>query len=189
MTKTKLLLIPFVILLWGCDHNSSSSSGGGTVSRTDAASGAGGGSGGGSGGTRGRFSLEFEMTYQSCDSCGIWFDSAQLVIVHSAGRFTARQSGSLLIKRSPYRQGRFVADLSSIPASATIKSATLYMLLNSHEGIANSDRSSKIAVNGYVNGSKRFVREISAARDIKGRGYSKSNPNVPIDFTAYARQL
>lgn len=186
MTKMKLLLIPFVILLWGCDHNSSSSSGGGTVTRTDAATGGGGGSGGGA---RGRFSLEFEMTYQSCGSCGIWFDSAQLVIVHSAGRFTARQSGSLLIKRSPYRQGRFVADLSSIPASATIKSATLYMMLNPHEGIANSDRSSTIAVNGYVNGSKRFVREISAARDIKGRGYSKSNPNVPIDFTAYARQL
>ncbi|KAA3620944.1 MAG: hypothetical protein DWQ08_14835 [Proteobacteria bacterium] len=186
MTKLKFLIIPLALFLFGCDHDSSSSSGGSSSKSGTISANVGGGS---TGGARGKFNLVFDMTYQSCGSCGIWFDSARLVIEHSKGTFTARQSGSLLIKRTPYRQGRFVADLGAIPASATIKRATLYMMLNRHEGIANSDRSSKIAVYGYVGGSRQFVREISAARDIKGRGYSKSNPNVPIDFTAYARKL
>jgi len=135
----------------------------------------------------GNFSLIFEMTHQSCDSCGIWFDSARLVIEHSEGTFTASQSGSLLIKQSPYRQGRFSAQISGIPPSATINSAILNMTLNSAEGIANSDSSGVITV--YDNSSGRkgdVVRTITAAGDIKGKGYSKSNPTVPIDFTGYA---
>lgn len=138
----------------------------------------------------GNFSLIFEMTHQACDSCGIWFDSAVLKIVHSQGTFSKSQSGSLLIKRIPYRQGRFSANISSIPSSANITSAILYMRLNSHEGIANSDSRSVVAV--YDNSSGRkgaLVRRITAAGDIKGRGYSKSNPVVPIDFTAYAIQI
>lgn len=137
----------------------------------------------------GRFELVFEMSHQSCSSCGIWFDSAELVIVHSEGRFSARQSGSLLIKEAPYHQGRFKADISSIPSSSSIESATLHMLLNRHEGISNDDFTSSIAVYGYIDGSKEYVREITAEDDIKGRGYSKANPNVPIDFTRYARRL
>jgi hypothetical protein len=140
-------------------------------------------------GNRGEFNLVFEMSYQSCSSCGIWFDSAELVIDHSEGRFTARQTGSLLIKEAPYRQGRFKADISSIPRSANIQSATLYMRLNSHEGIANGDSRSKIAAYGYINGSKTYLRDITAQHDIKGKGYHKGNPVVPIDFTAYARRL
>jgi len=135
------------------------------------------------------FSLEFEMSHQSCSSCGIWFDSADLVIVHSQGRFTAQQSGSLLIKEAPYFQGRFHASLSSIPPSSTIESATLYMQLNAAEGISNDDFTSSISVYGYIGGSRRHIRDITAADDIKGKGYSKANPNVPIDFTAYTRQL
>jgi len=135
------------------------------------------------------FSLEFEMSHQSCSSCGIWFDSAELVIVHSEGRFTAHQSGSLLIKEAPYFQGHFHASIGSIPPSSTIQSATLYMQLNSGEGISNDDFTSSISVYGYIGGSRRYIREITAADDIKGKGYSKANPNVPIDFTSYTRQL
>ena len=137
----------------------------------------------------GDFNLVFEMSYQSCSSCGIWFDSAELVIEHSEGRFTAQQSGSLLIKEKPYRQGRFNADISSIPSSATIESATLYMHLNRDEGISNDDFTSKISVHGYIGGSLNYIREITAQDDIKGKGYSKANPVVPIDFTDYARQI
>ena len=43
------------------------------------------------------FNLVFLMTYQSCDACGIWFDSAELVVVHSEGIYRHSQSGSLLI--------------------------------------------------------------------------------------------
>lgn len=134
------------------------------------------------------FHLIFEQTNQPCDSCGIWFRTATLKIEHSTGTFEASQSGSLLIKQSPYRQGVFQANLGSIPASSQIQSATLYMTLDSHEGIANEDHSSVIAVYGFVNGNLQFVREISAAYDIKGLGYSKGgNPVVPFDFTDYAR--
>jgi|GEM_PF-2109026 len=137
----------------------------------------------------GDFNLVFEMSHQSCSSCGIWFDSAELVIAHSQGRFTARQSGSLLIKEAPYFQGRFSANISSIPPSSTIQSAILYMLLNADEGISNDDFTSSISVYGDIGGSRRYIREITAQDDIKGSGYSKANPNVPIDFTAYARQV
>lgn len=136
------------------------------------------------------FDLFFEQTTQTCADCGVWFDSAQLVINHSAGTYTHSKSGGLLVKLTSGKYGRFTADLSSIPASASIQNATLYMLLNTHEGIANSDNSSVIAAYDFSGGSKgALVRTISAAQDIKGKGYSKSNPNVPIDFTAYAQQV
>lgn len=137
----------------------------------------------------GDFRLVFEQSYQSCDSCGIWFDSAELVIEHSDGRFSASQSGSLLIKEAPYHQGRFQADIDSIPVSAEIKSATLYMHLNRHEGISNDDFTSTLSVYGYIGGDLTYIREITAEHDIKVKGYSKANPVVPIDFTAYARQI
>ena len=137
----------------------------------------------------GNFNLIFEMTYQSCASCGIWFDSAELIIEHSEGTFSARQSGSLLIKEAPYHQGRFSADMSSVSPSSTIDSAILYMHLNRHEGISNDDYTSTIAVYSEIDGSTSYVRDITAKDDIKGRGYSKANPVVPIDFTEYARRL
>lgn len=137
----------------------------------------------------GKFSLAFYQTVMACASCGIWFDSAKLVVEHSAGTFTSSQSGSLLIKRTR-GPGYFNANMSSIPASATIRKATLIMSLNAHEGIANSDNRSVIEAYDYSSGSKgNFVRTITAAGDIKGRGYSKSNPHVPIDFTSYAKQV
>ena len=141
-----------------------------------------------SGGKRLPFNLVFDQTYQACASCGIWFDSVQLVVKHSAGTYTSPKSGSMLVKARPYSQGRFKADLSSIPENATIHSATLYMRLHPHEGIANSDNSSVITAYD-VNGPKTKVRDISARHDIKGKGYNKGNPNIPVDFTKYTQQL
>ena len=135
------------------------------------------------------FSLVFEQKYQSCSDCGIWFDSAELVLQTNKGTFRFNQSGSMLIKQRPYRQGYFRANLSSVPKDAQIQSAILYMHLNHHEGIANADSTSVISVSGYVNGALQYVRDINAGSDIKSRGYSKGNPVVPIDFTQYARRI
>lgn len=53
--------------------------------------------------------------------------------------------------------------------------------------LANSDSTGVITVYDNSSGQKGgVVRTITAAGDIKGRGYSKSNPTVPIDFTGYA---
>ena len=136
------------------------------------------------------FDLKFIQTVQPCASCGIWFDSAQLVVQYSSDNnkpYTHTQRGNLLIKQASGKVGRFKANLSKIPAGAAISKATLYMRLNTHEGIANSDNSSVIEV--YDNPTGAFIRRITAAQDIKGKGYSKSNPNVAIDFTAYTKQV
>lgn len=138
---------------------------------------------------RGEFSLVFEQTFQSCASCGIWFDSAELVIEHDRGTFRSSQVGSLLIKQSPYFQGTFRASIAGIPQVADIRNATLYMRLNGAEGISNDDFTSTIAVYGYVRGNLEYIRDITAQYDIKGRGYSKANPVVPIDFTEYAKRI
>jgi hypothetical protein len=130
--------------------------------------------------------LTFKQTVQACSSCGIWFDSMQMVIEYAGGTYTSpTKSGRLLVKKSSGLQQNFSADLSSIPAGATIQRATLYMRLNTHEGLAGSDNGSVLAV--YDGG--KHVRNITASGDMKGRGYSKSNPNVPIDFTAYVNSL
>jgi hypothetical protein len=138
---------------------------------------------------RGEFSLVFEQTYQSCASCGIWFDSAELVIEHDRGTFRSSQVGSLLIKQSPYFQGTFRASIAGVPRVADIRNATLYMRLNLHEGISNDDFTSTLAVYGYAGGNLEYIRDITAQYDIKGRGYSKANPVVPIDFTEYAKRI
>ena len=138
------------------------------------------------------FSLLFLQDVQPCASCGIWFDSAELVVTYAGSNkpYIYRKNGGLLIKQSSAKQGRFQTTLASIPAGSAITKATLYMRLNSHEGIAGSDNSSVISVYDFSGGSRGpLVRKITAAGDIKGAGYSKSNPNVPIDFTAYAKQV
>ncbi len=135
------------------------------------------------------FSLLFVQTVMPCASCGIWFDSATLVIEHSGGTYTSSQTGSLLIKKT-LGPGSFNANINSIPASATIHSATLIMSLNVHEGISYDDFSSVIEVYDFSSGSQGgLVRTITAKGDIMGKGFSKGNPKVPIDFTAYARQI
>lgn len=121
----------------------------------------------------GKFSL-VSQSVMACASCGIWFDSAKLTIKHSDGTFTSSQSGSMLIKNTG--SANFNADLSGIPASATIQKATLVMSLNTHEGIANSDFKSVITVH---DSSGDFVRTITARDDIRGKGYSKEIPTSP----------
>lgn len=139
---------------------------------------------------RGEFHLLIDQTHLACASCGLNFDSAELVIDHSEGRFKASQTGSLHIKSGPYRQGRFRADISSIPPGAAIHRATLYMRLNKHEGIASADHSSEFVVKGYVDGKLIHVKDFDVQHDIKGRGYSKGmRPVVPFDYTSYARKL
>lgn len=138
------------------------------------------------------FSVLLEQTTQTCADCGVWFDSAELVVQYAGSNkpYTYRQNGGLLIKQSSGKTGRIQTSLASIPAGSAIIKATLNMRLNSHEGIANSDNTSVITVYDFSGGSKGpVVRTITAATDIKGKGYSKSNPNVPIDFTAYAKQV
>ncbi len=137
---------------------------------------------------RGPFDLTFKQTHMPCPDCGIQFDSVELVIVHSQGTFTKRQ-GHMAIKKGPYRVGRFTADVSSIPRDAQIINAKLNMLLNRDEGIANGDNGTVISVDGLIDGRSTRVREITASGDIKGKGYSKANPMVPIDFTSYAKKL
>ncbi len=139
------------------------------------------------------FSLLFEQTTQTCADCGVWFESAELVVRYTGDNnqpYRKFQQGNLLIKQSSGRVGRFEADLSAIPASSTITQATLFMLLDRDEGIANADNTSVIAVYDFSSGTRGgLIRNITAAQDIKGSGYSKANPNVPIDFTAYASQV
>ncbi len=163
-----ITIIASALLLSGCNDDSSSSSGGGSKSKA-----------------RGDFDLTFKQTVMPCASCGIWFDSTELVIQHTEGTYKKRQ-GTMFVKKASGKVGHFKADLSSIPAGAEIISATLYMRLHPHEGIANGDNGSVIAV---TDANSKFVRNISAKHDIKGKGYSKGNPNVPIDFTAYAKKL
>ncbi len=137
----------------------------------------------------GVFSLVFTQSVQPCASCGIWFDSTTLDIVYTGGTFTA-SGGSMLVKKAMGRQGHFHADISSIPASATIESAILTMRLNVEEGISNDDYTSVLEAYDNSTGTiGALVRTITAQDDIKGRGYSKANPNVPIDFTDYARRM
>jgi hypothetical protein len=68
---------------------------------------------------------------------------------HAHSFFTSPQNDgakhSMLVKQTPRRDGLFSADISDIPAAATIVSATLHLHIESDEGLANSDTSSVLA--------------------------------------------
>ena len=136
----------------------------------------------------GRFKLELVQTKLPCPGCGWLFDSTKLVIEHSAGTFT-KTGPKMFVKLGGDRVGRVDWDLSSIPANATIKKATYYMLFNRHEGIANSDSTSVVKVFGWINNQRTLIKTLEAGRDIKSRGYNKVNNNVPFDYTDYVRQI
>lgn len=176
---TLVIIMGLAALLSACNAESSSStSGGGSSSGGSPAT-----------GTLGSFNLVFSQTRQDCRDCNVWFDSARLEITHSSGNYTFEQTGGMRIHRRAKLKGRFFADLSAIPDNGTISNATLYMTLNRDEGIANADFTSVVEVYGTINGKLTYVRDITARSDIKGKGYSKLNPVVPIDFTSYAQQL
>lgn len=119
---------------------------------------------------------------------------------------------SILVKQTPHRNGLFRADISDIPAAATIVSATLHLHIDTDEGLANSDNSSVLEVHAcdkawnwdtlswthYDTGLAwnqaggdfgPSIRLIRAKEDLHDLGYSKANPNVPLDFTAHVQGL
>ncbi len=61
--------------------------------------------------------------------------------------------------------------------------------MNSYKSTDYDDYTSSIFVYGYIGGRKEYVREITAKEDIRGKGYSKANLVVSVDFTTYARQI
>ena len=179
---TLAIVIALTVLLSACNSESSYSS-------TNSGGGSSDDTGTRNSGERGKFSLFFKQTVQPCHDCSVYFDTARLVIEYSGGTYSSGQSDPLHIRKDANAVGRFYADLSSIPESADIITATLYMRLNPDEGIANSDNTSVVEVFSNVGGQLTFLRYITAREDIKGKGYSKLNPVVPIDFTSYAQQL
>jgi len=128
--------------------------------------------------------LSFRQSIQACTDCSISFDSMYLLIKHSLGIFRS-YNDSLFLKKSSDIGGSFIVSTAGIPKNASIKSATLYMRLNRYNGIANKDNSSLITLT--QNG--RHVRNISVRYDIRSRGYSNSNPLVPIDLTPFVKGL
>ena len=119
---------------------------------------------------------------------------------------------SIIVKQAPQYTGLFRADISDIPPDATITKATLYLHINTIEGLADADNSSVLSVHEcertwdwdyaswthYDEGATWtqpggdfgvFVREIRAKEDIRDRGFSRASPNVDFDFTPYVLQL
>ncbi|HJK89331.1 MAG TPA: DNRLRE domain-containing protein, partial [Polyangiaceae bacterium LLY-WYZ-15_(1-7)] len=132
--------------------------------------------------------------------------------ISNEGTSRAEREDTLLMKRSPQRTGLLFADLSPIPAGAEILEARLHAHIHTHEGLANSDRSSVLTVyegtrewdfatvdwNHYAAGARwttpggdggGVVREIHAGRDMQDRGFSKASPNAHFDFTAHVTAL
>ena len=135
-----------------------------------------------------RFKLELKQTVLPCGGCGWLIDSTELVIKHEQGTFRKKGPSKFVIKlgqKAPIVN----IDFSSIPTSSAIKSADFYMVFNVHEGIANADYKSVVEAYGWINNKRELVRTLYASKDIKDRGYSKANPRVPFDFTAYAKKL
>jgi len=135
-----------------------------------------------------RFKLELKQTVLPCGGCGWLIDSTELVIKHEQGTFRKKGPSKFVIKlgqKAPIVN----IDFSSIPTSSAIKSADFYMLFNVHEGIANADYKSVVEAYGWINNKRELVRTLYASKDIKDRGYSKANPRVPFDFTAYVKRL
>lgn len=134
-----------------------------------------------------QFRLELKQTVMPCPGCGWLIDSAKLVVKHSQGTFQKSHKGFLIKIGRPNVPVKI--DISGIPSNATIESADFYMKFNVHEGIAGADYSSVVEAYGWINNKKQLVRRLYAKKDIKAKGYSKANPNVPFDFTTYVRQL
>ena len=134
------------------------------------------------------FNLKMEMMTQFGSSGGFFFDSLRLEIDYINGKkFTQVKSTPTLIKKAPHRVGEFKVNIGTIPCSANIERAVLYMTLNGAEGIANADTVGEVKVSDGNTGE--FIRDITAKTDIKGKGYNKYNPVVPIDFTSYVKKL
>lgn len=135
-----------------------------------------------------RFRLEMQQTYKSCVDCGFFFDSAELVIKHSAGTLRRNKKGPFWVRKDYDLHGQFDWDISAIPRDADIEKATLYMLFNDHRGIAVSDYTSVMKTYGWIGGKKTLLRTESA-KDIKAMGCNKVNRYCPFDYTDYTRRI
>lgn len=175
------------------------------------------------------FSIAMLQTAAGCPSeCGIYFDplgdnskNPKLEITYSLNgqqqsiSFQQGQGGNkeayamdsrfnrqgIILVKNPSATGYFYADISDVPATANITSATLYLTLHKHEGISNNDKVSVIAVyeyskawnynTGYGGGSRGdLIREIRAKEDMWDKGIQKYlNPTGGYDFTSYVQQL
>jgi hypothetical protein len=82
--------------------------------------------------------------------------------------------------------GRGTATIKfSVPSSVgSVSKATLYLRFDTREGIANGDFSSVVVMEA---GGKTW--KVLNASAVKAAGYSKANPNFPVDVTGYVRSV
>lgn len=136
-------------------------------------------------------------------------DNAHSIYLTPGG---AGDKHSMLIKQVPIRHGLFRADMSDIPAEATILVAALHLHINTDEGLAYQDHSSVLAVHAcdrawdwdqitwtsYASGQAwtqeggdfgPLIREIRAEEDLHAAGFDKAHPDASFDFTAHVQQL
>jgi hypothetical protein len=133
--------------------------------------------------------FEFEQTSQHCpEECVFLFDSTKLIIETDKGTFE-RNGPRFVVRKDAGIVGTIQWDLSQVPAGANVKKATLWMEFDSHEGIANSDNTSVMEVYGFFKGVRTSIKTVRAKEDIKDKGYNKTRPNLPLDFTAYVQKV
>ena len=113
----------------------------------------------------------------------------------------------LLIKQGPANVGLLAADLSAIPADATIDAARLHLHIHTDEGLAYGDHESVLEVwecstpwdwntatwdqpwPAPGGDFTRLVREIRAYDDLHALGFNKANPHAHFDFTPFLQLL
>ncbi len=44
-------------------------------------------------------------------------------------------------------------------------------------------------VYGFFKGVRTSIKTVRAKEDIKDKGYNKTRPNLPLDFTAYVQKV
>ena len=132
------------------------------------------------------FNLVFEMVNQLNDECGFWFTTATLNIVYEGGSYTSAPSGEIFIKKSSGSVGKFRADITSIPCSAKILTATLRMTLEPDEGLAWGDKEGVVEIRD--GNSQELIRNLEAAQMHK-ESWNKGRPTGPVDFTEYVKKL
>jgi len=141
--------------------------------------GGGGSSGGSSGGGSGNLSFSFTQTSMPCAGCGWLFSSSKLVVTGTSGSASASGPGFLVKVGRGSPTVKFDISKSSV---GTVTSARLYLTFHTGEGIANGDYSSVVKV--YGNGG--HIATYTAGQ-VKGLGYSKSNPNFNFDVTSFVK--
>ena len=133
--------------------------------------------------------FEFRQTVMHCpEECVFLFDSIKLIIETDKGT-VEREGPRFVVREDAGIVGSAEWDISEIPAGATIQKATLWMEFDQAEGIAGADETSVMEVYGFYQGQPVLIRTLHAGNDIKAKGYSKSNPLMPVDFTSYMRNI